>query len=146
MGFGMLQAFGMTETAALITVALAKSHAVGTAGVPLPHVEIRIDGMEENGTGEVLVRGENVMLGYYKNPQATAEALKDGWLHTGDLGYLDRRGYLRITGRRKDVIVLSSGKNTTPRKSRGSTSRAALPSRKSASWACRTRRGSGCTP
>ena len=114
MGFGMLQAFGMTETAALITVALAKSHAVGTAGVPLPHVEIRIDGMDENGTGEVLVRGENVMLGYYKNPQATAEALKDGWLHTGDLGYIDRRGYLRITGRRKDVIVLSSGKNIYP--------------------------------
>ena len=114
LGFSMLQAFGMTETAALTTVALAKSHAVGTAGVPLPHVEIRIDGPDESGAGEVLVRGENVMLGYYKNPEATAEALKDGWLHTGDLGYVDARGYLHITGRMKDVIVLSSGKNIYP--------------------------------
>jgi len=114
MGFSLAQAFGMTETAALITVALPKGHAVGTAGVPMPHDQIRIEEADAAGSGEVLVRGENVMRGYYKNPQATAEALKDGWLHTGDLGYIDRRGYLHITGRKKDVIVLSSGKNIYP--------------------------------
>ncbi len=114
MGFGLAQAFGMTETAALITVAVQKGRAVGTAGVAMPHDEVRIEAPDENGIGEVLVRGENVMQGYYKNPEATAEAIQDGWLYTGDLGYIDRRGYLHITGRKKDVIVLSSGKNIYP--------------------------------
>jgi long-chain acyl-CoA synthetase len=114
LGFGLVQAYGMTETAALITVALHRGRDVGTAGTPLPHVEVRIAGGNERGVGEVLVRGGNVMLGYWENPAATAQALMDGWLHTGDLGYLDRRGCLHITGRAKDVIVLSSGKNIYP--------------------------------
>jgi long-chain acyl-CoA synthetase len=114
LGFDVVQAFGMTETAALITVAPPKGHAVGTAGVPLPHVEVRIAEPGENGEGEVLVRGENVMRGYHNNPEATAEALRGGWLHTGDLGRIDQRGFLHITGRLKDVIVLSSGKNIYP--------------------------------
>lgn len=114
MGFNIVQAFGMTETAALATIALPRGRAVGTVGVPLPHVQIRIDQPDENGIGELLIRGENVMRGYYRNPEATAEALKDGWLHTGDLGLIDRYGFLRITGRKKEVIVLSSGKNVHP--------------------------------
>ncbi len=114
LGFNLLQAFGMSETAALTTVALSKGRAVGTAGVPLPHVEIRIEAPDQDGLGELLVRGENVMRGYHKNPQATAEALQDGWLRTGDLGCIDQCGFLRITGRKKDVIVLSSGKNIYP--------------------------------
>ncbi len=114
LGFDLVQAFGMTETAALITVAGPSGHAVGTVGVPLPHVEIRVAEADENGAGEVLVRGENVMTGYLNNPEATAEALHDGWLHTGDLGCIDGRGFLHITGRLKDVIVLSSGKNIYP--------------------------------
>jgi long-chain acyl-CoA synthetase len=114
LGFNLAQAFGMTETAALITIALPKGRQVGTAGAPMSHDEVRIKEPGENGVGEVLVRGENVMLGYYKNPEATAEALKDGWLHTGDLGCIDTRGFLHVTGRMKDVIVLSSGKNIYP--------------------------------
>lgn len=114
MGFSIVQAFGMTETAALATLALPKGRAVGTVGVPLPHVQIRIDQPDETGCGELLIRGENVMRGYYRNPEATALALRDGWLHTGDLGRIDRYGFLHITGRNKDVIVLSSGKNVHP--------------------------------
>jgi long-chain acyl-CoA synthetase len=114
MGFSIVQAFGMTETAALATLALPKGRAVGTVGVPLPHVQIRIHQPDETGCGELLIRGENVMRGYYRNPEATAEALREGWLHTGDLGRIDRYGFLRITGRNKDVIVLSSGKNVHP--------------------------------
>jgi long-chain acyl-CoA synthetase len=114
LGFNLVQAFGMSETAALATVAPPRGRLVGTVGRPLPHTEIRIAEPDEHGIGEVLVRGENVMKGYLKNPAATAEALKDGWLHTGDLGYIDRNGCLLITGRKKDVIVLSSGKNIYP--------------------------------
>ena len=114
LGFPVVQAFGMTETAALVTVAPAGGHFTGTVGRSLPHTRIRIEQPDESGVGEVLVRGENVMKGYWKNPEATAEALQDGWLRTGDLGYIDRHGCLRITGRMKDVIVLSSGKNIYP--------------------------------
>jgi long-chain acyl-CoA synthetase len=114
LGFNLAQAFGMTETAALITIALPKGRQVGTAGAAMSHDEVRIKEPGENGVGEVLVRGENVMPGYYKNPEATAEALKDGWLHTGDLGFIDSGGFLHVTGRMKDVIVLSSGKNIYP--------------------------------
>ena len=104
----------MSETAALTTVALSKGRAVGTVGVPLPHVEIRIEAPDHDGLGELLVRGENVMRGYHRNSQATAEAFQDGWLRTGDLGCIDQLGFLHITGRKKDVIVLSSGKNIYP--------------------------------
>ncbi len=114
LGFNLVQAFGMTETAALITIALPTGRLVGTVGVSLPHDEVRIERPDEDGVGEVVVRGENVMKGYYKNAEATAEALKGGWLHTGDLGFIDARGCLHITGRMKDVIVLSSGKNIYP--------------------------------
>ncbi|HSB17389.1 MAG TPA: AMP-binding protein [Bryobacteraceae bacterium] len=114
LGFKLAQAYGMSETAALITVAPPVAEAVGSVGKPLPHVEIRIDQPDENGVGEVLTRGENVMLGYWKNTEATAEAIRDGWLYTGDLGYIDSHGWLYITGRKKDVIVLSSGKNIYP--------------------------------
>jgi long-chain acyl-CoA synthetase len=114
LGFNLVQAFGMTETAALVTVAPPVYDAVGSVGKPLPHVELRIDDPNENGIGEVLIRGENVMKGYWKNPEATAKALRDGWLHSGDLGYINAGGWLHITGRKKDVIVLSSGKNIYP--------------------------------
>ncbi|MEN6608555.1 MAG: AMP-binding protein, partial [Bryobacteraceae bacterium] len=114
LGFGLVQAYGMSETAALISVAPPVGPAVGSAGRPLPHFELRIDEPDNQGVGEILVRGENVMLGYWKNPEATAEAIRDGWLCTGDLGYMDSKGWLHVTGRKKDVIVLSSGKNIYP--------------------------------
>ncbi|MDA2928843.1 AMP-binding protein [Acidobacteria bacterium AH-259-O06] len=114
LGFTMVQAYGMTETAALTTVTPFNTKAVGSVGLPLPQVQVRIDQPDVNGVGEVLIHGENIMKGYWKNPQATGEVLKNGWLHSGDLGYLNREGYLYITGRIKEVIVLSSGNNIFP--------------------------------
>ncbi len=114
LGFRLVQGYGLTETAALVTVASPEPHMVGSVGRPLAHTEVRIDSPGEDGIGEVLIRGENVMKGYLNNPEATAAAIRDGWLHSGDLGYLDRHGCLHITGRKKEVVVLSSGKNIYP--------------------------------
>lgn len=115
LGFTLLQAYGMTETSAVVTLAGFDPRAVGSVGRPLPHAEVRIDNPGEDGIGEVVVRGESIMVGYWKRPDATAEVLDDeGWLRTGDLGYLSSAGYLYITGRLKDVIVLGSGKNIYP--------------------------------
>lgn len=117
MGFNILQAFGLTETSGAATLTPPGENEIGSVGKALPRTEIRIAPAEsggEPGAGEILVRGPVVMKGYYNRPDATAEVLKDGWLHTGDLGRLDTRGNLFITGRSKDVIVLSSGKNIHP--------------------------------
>lgn len=114
LGFTFLQAYGMTETAAVAALTPLGSSKLGSVGQPLPHVQIRIDEPDEAGVGEVLIRGENIMKGYLKNPQATEAALRDGWLHSGDLGYVSPDGFLHITGRKKEVIVLSSGKNIYP--------------------------------
>lgn len=114
LGFTIVQAYGMTETAAIGTVTPMNRQAVGSVGLPLPHVQLRIDQADDSGIGEVLMRGENIMPGYWKNPEATSEILNNNWLHSGDLGYIDSSGHLYITGRKKDVIVLSSGKNIFP--------------------------------
>ena len=87
---------------------------MGSVGPPLPGVEIKIISPDETGSGEILIRGPMVMKGYYKNPAATEEAIKDGWFHTGDLGKFDARGNLFVTGRKKEVIVLPNGKNIYP--------------------------------
>ena len=120
LGFQILQAYGLTETSGATTVTRPNDNVVGSVGKPLPDVEVRIEGTQdghgaaESHSGQVLVRGPIVMKGYYKRPDATAEAIRGGWLHTGDLGYLDARGNLFLTGRSKDIIVLSSGKNVYP--------------------------------
>ena len=114
LGFTFVQAYGMTETAALATVTPAGSSGLGTVGKPLSHVQIKIDSPNKKGIGGVLIRGDNVMSEYWQNPEATAEVIRDGWLDSGDLGYLSPDGFLNITGRQKDVIVLSSGKNIYP--------------------------------
>ena len=114
LGFTVIQAYGMTETAALATLTRLDNPGVGSVGVALPHARIRIDQPDSNHIGEVLIGGESVMPGYWKNPEASKESLRDGWLHSGDLGYLTEQGHLFITGRKKDVIVLSSGKNIFP--------------------------------
>jgi len=118
MGFNILQAYGLTETSGGATVLHPGDANVHTVGPPLPGTEIRIlppDRADEEVTdGEVLIRGPIVMAGYYNRPDATADALQDGWLHTGDLGRLDEGGRLVITGRKKEIIVLSSGKNIYP--------------------------------
>jgi len=123
LGFDILQAYGLTECSGAATVARGGNPAVEGVGPAFPGVELRIrpregGGEDEENTGpsdgEVLIRGPIVMTGYYNRPDANAATLRDGWLHTGDLGYLDRRGRLHITGRMKDVIVLASGKNIYP--------------------------------
>ncbi|MGH9346825.1 MAG: AMP-dependent synthetase/ligase, partial [Vicinamibacterales bacterium] len=113
LGFTILQAYGLTETSGAATVT-RPGEPIHTVGTPLPGVEIRTLPAHDGRDGEVLVRGPVVMKGYWNRPDATAAVLRDGWLHTGDLGRLDDGGRLTITGRSKDVIVLSSGKNIYP--------------------------------
>ncbi len=114
LGFDVLQAYGLTETTGGATCVPPGERFTGSVGRPLPGMEVQISAPDENGSGEVLIRGGIVMKGYYNRPDATEQVLKDGWLHTGDLGHLDGRGNLFLTGRQKDVIVLSSGKNVYP--------------------------------
>jgi long-chain acyl-CoA synthetase len=108
-GVWVLEGYGMTETAAVGTLNTIAEHKVGTVGRPLPGCDIRI--AEDD---EVLMRGPQVFTGYYNDDEATKATLQDGWLHSGDLGEIDADGYLRITGRKKDLIITSSGKNISP--------------------------------
>jgi long-chain acyl-CoA synthetase len=114
--FGILtiQGYGLTETSPVLCGENEKHLRAGSVGLPFPSVEIKIEDKNEQGIGEITAKAPNVMLGYYEMPDETAEVLKDGWLHTGDLGYLDKDGYLFITGRKKNVIVLKNGKNIYP--------------------------------
>ncbi len=113
-GFTVLEGYGLTETSPVLTFNPLKNTKIGSAGVPVPGVEINIRGKNKEGIGEVAARGPNIMKGYYKRPDLTAEAIKGGWFRTGDLGYIDKDGYLFLTGRSKDVIVMSSGLNIYP--------------------------------
>ncbi len=115
MGLILLQGFGLTETSPLVTGTNDFYHAPGTVGYPLAGVEVAIDAPDENGMGEVITRGRNVMLGYFEDPEATAEAIDaEGWFRTGDLGTIDKKGLLRITGRVKSMIVFTNGKKAFP--------------------------------
>jgi long-chain acyl-CoA synthetase len=119
LGIDVLQAYGLTETTGAAFVALPHHNVIGSVGPPLPGVEGKIidpKPPEDGGpaVGEIAIRGAIVMKGYWNRPDATAAVLKDGWLHTGDLGHFDSGGNLFITGREKDVIVLSNGKNVYP--------------------------------
>ncbi len=113
-GFTILEGYGLTETSPVLTLNPLKSAKIGSVGLPIPDVELRIEGRDKSGIGEVVVRGPNVMGGYYRREELTAQVIKNGWFHTGDLGYIDEDGYLFLTGRSKEVIVLSSGLNIYP--------------------------------
>jgi long-chain acyl-CoA synthetase len=114
LGFTVIEGYGLTETSPVCTFNPLEKQKAGSIGIPIPGVEVRIANPDETGQGEITVRGPNVMAGYYKKPEATAEAVRDGWFYTGDLGYRDRDGYFFITGRSKEMIVLSTGKKIFP--------------------------------
>ncbi|MBK9216686.1 MAG: AMP-binding protein [Chloracidobacterium sp.] len=115
LGFTVLEGYGLTESSPVLTVARPGNKLLkGSVGKPLPGVEVKIDSPDENGVGEVLARGQNVMAGYYNNEEATDAVLRDRWLRTGDLGRIDDDGNLFIVGRSKDVIIDSNGKNIYP--------------------------------
>jgi len=108
LGFEVLEGYGMTEASPMITFTRPGRVKIGSPGEAFPGMEIKMV------DGEIITRGPNVMKGYYNKPEETAETLKDGWLYTGDLGYIDEEGFLFVTGRKKELIVLSNGKNITP--------------------------------
>lgn len=115
LGFNLTEGYGLTETAPVLTVTNPNEQVrPGSVGTPLYGVELKIDAPNDDGIGEVLTRGANVMLGYYGNDAATAEVMSDGWLRTGDLGRLDDDGRLYLVGRKKDVIVDADGRNVYP--------------------------------
>jgi long-chain acyl-CoA synthetase len=115
LGIGMIEGYGLTETSPVLTFSTPFNDKIGSVGPAIPGVELRIEEPNENGIGEIVARGPNIMKGYYKNPEATRKVIvPDGWFHTGDLGYLDEDGWLYIKGRKKNVIVLEGGKNVYP--------------------------------
>lgn len=114
LGFTFLQGYGLTEGSPVLTVDRLDKAKPDSIGFPLPGVEIRLDNPDEHGVGELVARGPNIMMGYYKNPQATALALRDGWFYTGDLARKDKDGRYYIAGRTKNLIVSAAGKNIYP--------------------------------
>lgn len=113
-GFNFVQGYGLTETAPIVALNRLYAFKDNAAGLPLSGVEIKINNPDSDGVGEIFVRGDNVMLGYYKNPKLTQEAFENGWFKTGDLGYFDEDGFLHIAGRKKNVIIANNGKNVFP--------------------------------
>ncbi|MBI5059476.1 AMP-binding protein [candidate division KSB1 bacterium] len=114
LGFDLIQGYGLTETSPVLTFNSPAANRIGSVGRAIQGVELRIDRADANGIGEICARGPMIMRGYFDDPESTANVLRDGWLHTGDAGRLDRRGYLYITGRLKNIIVTSGGKNIYP--------------------------------
>lgn len=113
-GVRIIEGYGLTETSPVVALNLPQQVRFGSVGQALPGVEVKIGQPDQRGEGEILVKGPNVMRGYYNNPDETRAAFQGEWFCTGDLGYLDRQGYLYITGRKKEVIVLGTGKNIYP--------------------------------
>ena len=113
-GLNVIQGYGLTESAPLAAVNHDRYFSDRSAGLTLPGGELKIIDKQEDGTGEICYRGDNVMLGYYGRPDLTAEVKRNGWLHTGDIGFIDANGFLVITGRKKNVIVKANGKNIFP--------------------------------
>jgi long-chain acyl-CoA synthetase len=119
LGIPMYQGYGLTEAAPVISANVPQRHKLGSSGTPVPNLSVRI--CDEQGgdlpvgqQGEIVVRGENVMAGYWRNEKATREALRDGWLHTGDIGYLDADGFLFVLGREKSLLIGHDGEKYSP--------------------------------
>ena len=113
-GINSIQGYGLTETSPVLTAEAENKHKPGSIGYPLDNVEIKIDNPDKEGVGEIFAKGPNIMLGYYNDEKKTKEAFKDGWFRTGDFGYKDEEGFIFITGRKNDIIVLRNGKNVYP--------------------------------
>ena len=114
LGLNLVQGYGLTETSPVIGIGNKKYHKVGSVGKTVPSVEAKIINPNKEGIGELIVKGPNIMIEYYKNKEATKEAIKEGWFYTGDLAKIDEEGYIFICGRKKNVIVLKNGKNIYP--------------------------------
>jgi long-chain acyl-CoA synthetase len=114
LGFPILQGYGLTETAPVLSVNLPWKCRNASTGLPLPGIDVKIVDPNPEGIGEIAVRGANVMIGYYKNEEATCQVLQEGWLRTGDLGKIDKEGFLYVVGRKKSLIVTKGGKNISP--------------------------------
>lgn len=113
-GFTVMEGYGLTETSPVVAFNLPQHYSIGSVGRPIPGVSIRIENPDVRGMGEVAIKGANVMLGYFNNPDETAKVIKGEWFHSQDLGYLDKKGYLHILGRQDEVITLASGKKINP--------------------------------
>jgi long-chain acyl-CoA synthetase len=115
LGFNLYEGYGMTESSPVLTVTRPGDKIIpGSVGRALPGIDVKIDQPDANGVGEVIAKGPNVMTGYFENPDATAQTIQNGWLHTGDLGRLDEEGNLYIVGRKKEMILGASGENIYP--------------------------------
>ena len=114
LGISLVQGYGLTETSPVVTAETDKEKRPGSVGLALANLNLRIDNPDKDGVGEIAVKGPSVMLGYYKNEEKNKEVLKDGWFSTGDYGYIDEDGFVYVTGRKKDIIVLKNGKNVYP--------------------------------
>ena len=114
LGLNLVQGYGLTETSPVIGIGTKKYYKLGSIGKTVPSVEAKVIDCNKDGVGELIVKGPNIMLEYYKNEEATKNAIVDGWFHTGDLAKIDDEGYIFICGRKKNVIVLKNGKNIYP--------------------------------
>ena len=114
LGIKVLQGYGLTECAPLVAGNNDFYYKAASCGMPIPNVEYKIDNPNDEGVGEIIVKGTNIMLGYYENEEATKNVLKDGWFHTGDLGYVDDEEFLYISGRSKNMILTKNGENIYP--------------------------------
>ena len=114
LGINLVQGYGLTETSPVVAIGTNKNYRLGSIGKTVPSVEAKLVDVNEEGIGELVVRGPSIMLGYYDNEEANKESLKEGWFYTGDLAKIDEEGYIFICGRKKSVIVLKNGKNIFP--------------------------------